>query len=112
MCTCGEKGLSRVLPKYEVRHSGDCCKVPIPAVFVNPLDENEKKQLYKGSVPEWRWMKEPRGKMEYRNLKSWYPDYDYYSKRFTDDLLLRQESNFGRTEDTRFHLQGYGPKEI
>lgn len=106
------KEFHRVKPKSEIKLSDSCCRVPIPAVFVNPLDENEKKQLYKGPVPHWRWEREPRGKMEYRSLRSWYPDYDYYGKRFSDGLLLRQENNFGRREDTRFRLEGYGPKEI
>lgn len=107
-----KESTNRVIPHYEEKCASHCCRVPIPAVFINPLDENQKRQLFKGCVPHWRWVRDPKGKIEYSILKSWHPDYDYYSKRFSDASCPRQENNFGRTEDMYLLLEGYGPKGI
>ncbi|GFT63612.1 uncharacterized protein NPIL_308591 [Nephila pilipes] len=91
----------------------DCCKVPAPGMFINPLDEHDKIRLFKGFGPHWRWTKDPRGKLEFHPpvaVNS--PEYQYYSTRFSRSLNLTQGPDYGRSDNMTLHLNGYGPKTV
>ncbi|GFS64551.1 uncharacterized protein TNIN_263981 [Trichonephila inaurata madagascariensis] len=91
----------------------DCCKVPLPGMFINPLDEYDKIRLYNGFGHHWRWTKDPRGKPEFHPPVDVYaPEYQFYSKRFSQNLNLSRDPDYGRTEDMTLRLNGYGPKTV
>ncbi|GFR02929.1 uncharacterized protein TNCT_312581 [Trichonephila clavata] len=90
----------------------DCCKVPA-GMFINHLDEYDKIRLYKGFGPHWRWMEDPRGKLEFHPPVNVYPlKYQYYSTRFSQSMNLSQDPDYGRMEDMTLRLNSYGPKTV
>lgn len=91
----------------------DCCKVPTPGMFLNPLDEKDKLRLFKGEEPRWRWLKDPRGKIEFHPPREVYaPEYQYYSTRFSRGLNNAQGPDYGRSENMQLRIDGYGPTNV
>ncbi|KAG8199455.1 hypothetical protein JTE90_000322 [Oedothorax gibbosus] len=113
-CTCESDCFERQgCSTNSERKCSECHKVASSRMFLNPLDKNDKLRLYKGNKLFCSSMKDPRDNIEFKiPIETYAPEYQYYSTRFSTELNIAQGPDYGRAEDMKLRIDGYGPTNV